>query len=563
MQTTSREFQTHKNILVLVMQNQAGTLAKALMEGVMNAADASATHVTVKLTDDTFVLRDNGRGIQTLEQVENWFGTFGTPHEEGDAIFGAYRQGRGQLFSFARNTWRTGTFKLEVDIKNRNALGYDLTEGMPPVKGTRIDGALYERLEGSAHDIVCKEFVELVRYSPIPVTLNGKVVSKRADEQKWDSETDDAYIKTTREGDLKVYNLGVLVKSFSNYTFGTGGTIVSKRRLELNTARNDILTHRCEVWKRISTNLREISLAKVTGKTALNKQERDFLAREWIWKKLPTSAKESLNDVKLFTDVTGRHWSLNELRDQPKLTVARGTEAKIGSRLHRERTAFVLSEDTLTRFRVDSLDELFEFLADEAEIDLRNKKENFQQLALGCSDHYQVLDDTQLTLKQQIVLNVLRQKYEKFHKWFEATEKTSGQRKLVGGSSGVALAWTDGSTFVAFDTKELDSAADGSVAGFFGRLLTLTHELCHDSADLESHEHDTVFLTKHHDIIQYRGTRLLKFAQEMHALYLRAAKKAGVDLTNAAEAAPRQKRAVSVAALRAAEFAKAQIPLFQ
>ena len=270
-------------------------------------------------------------------------------------------------------------------------------------------------------------------------------------------------------------------------------------------------------------------------------------------------------DVKLFTDVSGRHWSLNDLRYQSKLTVARGNEAKIGTRLHREREAFVLSEDTLSRFRVDSLGELMEFLADNTDVDLRSKKADFAELALGSSDHYKVFEDHELTFKQQIVLNVLRQKADKFQKWFEASEKSSGKCTLLGGSSGVALAWTDGATFVAYDQKELDKAADGGMAGFFELLLTTVHEFCHDGADLESHEHDAVFYSKHHDIIQYRGARLLKLAQELHNAFLRAAKKGGLDVAKPESAgSPRGSvKAVAVANTRAEMFAKAQLPLFQ
>ncbi|KWU17932.1 ATP-binding protein [Burkholderia cenocepacia] len=564
MQTTSREFSAHKNLLVLVMQAQAGTLGKALMEAVMNSCDAGATHVTVLLTETSFAVRDNGRGIQTLEQVENWFETFGTPHEADDQSLGKFRQGRGQLFSFARNTWRTSTFRMVVDIKNGDQLGYDLTEGLTPIKGTRIDGELYEQLSASSVDEIGKEFAELVRYSPIPVTLNGKLISRKVTEMKWDQETDDAYIKTTREGDLKVYNRGFLVKGFSNYHLGTGGIVVSKNSLELNTARNDILQHKCSIWRRVSDKIREISFGKVTGKTALTKQERDFLASQWVYRELPGATKAFMPDVKLFTDVSGRHWSLNDLRHQEKLTVARGSESKIGSRLHREREAFVLSEDTLSRFRVDSLNELVEFLADNTGVDLRDKKAEFAELAMGSSDHYKVFEDSELTLKQQIVLSVLRQKAEKFVKWFEEGDKASGMRTLVGGSSGFALAWTDGSSFVAYEQKQLDKAADGGVAGFFDLLLTTVHEFCHDSRDLESHEHDMVFYARHHDIIQYKGARLLKLAQEMHSLFLRAAKKGGVDVSPTTVTSTRKAvKTASTTSQRAEMFAKAQLNLFQ
>ncbi|KWT95530.1 MULTISPECIES: ATP-binding protein [unclassified Variovorax] len=530
MTSENRDFAVDRNILVSVIQSQAGTLGKALLEGVMNSVDAGATRVSIKLGEASFTLRDNGRGFQSKDEIIKWFETFGTPHKDGDARFGRFRMGRGQLYSFGVNTWRTGTFKMEVDIIGQPNLGYKLTENLPTSKGCRIDAKLYEALSAAALDEVVREFSELVRFAEIPVTLNGREISRNVKDQKWDTETDDAYIKIVRTGDLLVYNMGVLVCKFPNYEFGTGGLVVSKQALEVNFARNDILRHKCEVWRRIAKHMKTYGLNKVASKVSLTKEERDFLAREWSYGTLPPDKELELRDVKLFTDATGRHCSLTDLSNASRLAVARGSHGRIGNKLHREGKAFVLAEETLSRFRVHSLDDLLGIIEDRTKMDLRHLTASLESLALGCTETYLVTADEELPVEELCMLTALRQKHEKFHQWFLTGERSSGMRELQSGESDVALAWTDGASYIVMGRKELQKAMARGVAGCFELLLTLTHEYCHDSADLESHEHDLVFLSKHHDIVQYQGGKLLKLAEEVNSLYLRLAKRGGISL---------------------------------
>ena len=561
MTSENRAFEVHKAILVSVMKSQAGTLAKALLEGVMNSVDAGASKVRVNLDGDGFAIRDDGRGFQSKTEIVQWFETFGTPHEDGDAKFGRFRMGRGQLMSFAANTWRTGTFRMEVDIQGQQSLGYRLTERLAPVKGCRIEGRLYERLASLALDDVVREFTELVRYAEIPVLLNGRVISRKASEQKWDEETDDAYMKSSRTGDLLVYNMGVLVCKFSNYEFGAGGVVVSKRALTVNFARNDILRHKCDVWRRISAHLKRISIGKVAGKDALTKEERDFLARQWAYGQLPADMAGDMARVKLFTDATGRHCTLQDLARAQRLSVVSGTMGRVGSKLHREGRAFVLSSETLSRFRVDSLDELLEVIERRGGPSMQHTAAALETLALGCSDIYEVVEDTELPAAERLMLTAMRDKHRRFHDWFGGAEASSGLRELRAGQSDVALAWTDGASYVVLGRKELQRAASKGVAGCFELLLTLTHEYCHDAADLESHEHDQVFLAKHHDAIQYHGGKLLKLAEELNRHYERLLKQAGVAAEGAAVARVLPRAKAIAKAAREELFAKAQMPL--
>jgi hypothetical protein len=520
------DFVAHPHILFSIMQSQAGTLAKALLEGIMNSIDAGASYVSIEITDAKFIVRDNGRGFQSKDEVLNWFGQFGTPHEEGDATYGKFRMGRGQLMAFAQNAWRTGPFLMEVDIKSKG-LTYELSENLSVLKGCTITGQLYATMTPAEIDEVLTELKELAQFAQIPVKVNGKLLSKPLDSIKWDAETEDGYFKLQRTGNLLVYNLGVLVRSFDQYNFGCGGIIVTKTPLIVNFARNDILTHQCTTWKRISTHLKRTNVAKITQKSFLNDQERRFLSRQWSYGHIVPKDFENFESWKVFTDASGKHHSLQSLREHAVITSATENQARTGARLQREGKAFVVSEETLQRFGVSSVVDLIELLFEGLEVPPRFTYVKFEELALGCTETYQVLEPSDLPLEEQLLFNVLLSKHGKFFKWFSSGEIHSGQRELRPGVSDVAQAWTDGASYIIIDRHIIQKAIKKGESGFFELLLLLVHEYCHDSADLESHAHDIVFYSKFHDIVQYRGGRLIELARELTALFKKQATKAG------------------------------------
>lgn len=145
-----RTFNVHPGIIRHLIKEQAGTLVKAVAELVMNSADAGATRVDLEFSEDgRFCVRDNGRGFASRDEIERFFETFGTPHVEGDAQFGRFRIGRGQIMAFADTTWRSGNFMMDVRFLTNSApLGYTLTEmeGLHQVVRLRCD---YRRISAS------------------------------------------------------------------------------------------------------------------------------------------------------------------------------------------------------------------------------------------------------------------------------------------------------------------------------------------------------------------------------------------------------------------------------
>ena len=197
--TERREFQMDKNLLVDVIKRQAGSLQKAVLEGVMNSIEAGATAKTggVQVTLDAkqLIISDGGRGFRNRQEIEDWFETFGKPHEESEGKkWAQFRMGRGQLMAFGRNLWNSNKFQMDVDIDNKG-LGYDLSE-VKPVKGCRVQVDLYNPLDDSEIWSTSREIERAVKYVEIPVFVNGKQVNTPASEAKWDkTSTDEAFFK--------------------------------------------------------------------------------------------------------------------------------------------------------------------------------------------------------------------------------------------------------------------------------------------------------------------------------------------------------------------------------
>jgi hypothetical protein len=330
-----RQLTVHPAILYSIIKSQAGSLSKALLEAVMNAVDAGATKCSIKLDSSSFEVKDNGKGFSSRQEILDFFETFGTPHTEGDARYGKFRMGRGQMFSFGINTWQTGHFTMVVDIKGKG-LDYSLKEEKKVTLGCHIKGQLYDAMPAYQLQDCITELKKFIQYVEIPVSVNGTVVSKKPEDQKWDLVTDDAYIKLNNSSSLAVYNLGVLVRDYGSYLLGSGGVVVSRKQLEVNFARNDILQHSCKVWGRVREHVRTISGAKVAKKASLTDSERQFLADQLTsstdldWKNW-----SSLVSAYTVPTASSRHGTVKQMLDASVVVLVPPAYKRLGERLHR------------------------------------------------------------------------------------------------------------------------------------------------------------------------------------------------------------------------------------
>ncbi|WP_414487046.1 ATP-binding protein [Stenotrophomonas maltophilia] len=138
-------FEFSSAFLVHTVNSQSSTLAKAVLEGVMNSVDADASKIVIDLTNTSMVISDDGHGFRTREEVLACFKVFGFDHSEHAREFGRFGLGRAQLWAFASTVWRTSEFIFDVDVRER---GFDwyLGTSESKVDGLRIEAKFYKEL---------------------------------------------------------------------------------------------------------------------------------------------------------------------------------------------------------------------------------------------------------------------------------------------------------------------------------------------------------------------------------------------------------------------------------
>lgn len=491
-----RAFRMHPRLLFDVIQRQAGTLGKAVLEGVMNAMDAGANQVQIVLTQQELEISDNGKGFRSRAEVEQFFEVFGQPHEESEnKRFGCFRMGRGQLFAFGKNRWRTGEFLMLVDIRNEG-LDYVLKDGMEPTAGCKISIELYNEL--SAYDIrgVIDEVKRAVKWVSVPVYLNGDLISRDPAREKWDIEDENGYYKFHEVGDLVVYNLGVIVRSYGPHHFGSGGEVVSKKQLRLNFARNDILSN-CPEWKLIKKVINDsIDKAIRKKKYGLSDAARSRLAAQIVDGEI--SRKDAF-ELPVLTDVNNRHWSVRKMCSKASnfrsiLTVACKGDRK-GIKLMDHRLAFCMAEETLERFGLDSLEQLNELIETRMTDYWPYKVKSFGSLIIDLNDSYQILKPEELTPLEKAVLSCINRAQQFMIKTMSCTRAT---RHVLLGKAGCADGWTDGVNYIVIN-REFLRVAGTEFSGWIKIGQLLLHEYTHDEPDTGTHYHTDEFYEAYHD----------------------------------------------------------------
>jgi hypothetical protein len=484
-----------------IIKRQAGTLAKAVLEGVMNSVDAKASACHIRLRPKRVQITDDGVGITSIDQIEKYFETFGEPHAAQEKkVYGVFRMGRGQLFAFGKNVWRTGPFQMTVDVDNKG-FDYDLREGLEPEPGCRVLIELYEELLPSALDDLARTVANWVKYAPIPVFVNGKDVTKNPAAEEWTEVTEDAYVRLNSGSALSVYNLGVHCLDMGSYRYGCGGTVVTRKQLKVNFARNDIMDD-CPVGRAVKALIEK----HTTGELVKTKSLTDAQRRRLITLVVKGEPPPGIADKKIFGTVSGRYYSAKELvnnwwRYKNKVTQCKAGD-RVGDRIQQSRAAVVITEECLTLFEEDlqGLLGVVHKLADD-----RGTKPivaPFEQLSRGLRDRAEILQADELSPAETIWLEIAQsaQCYlaEPVEPGQSHADRRYMQRSIVLGDSDAYDGWTDGLSYVAVDRKFVAKLAF-DVRGLTDLGILLLHELCHREPDLDPHVHDLEFFQSFHD----------------------------------------------------------------
>jgi len=323
-----RQFEATEGLLNDVMRKQAGTVEKAVLEAVMNSVDAGASKVDVSIKTDAVVVEDDGKGMSE-EDIENYFQKFGLKDSDiEDKEFGKFRMGRGQIFNFGKNIWHTKNNILVVDLDNNHTvvnvdgdtheldssgLSYNVLNTSDEFDGCSIEVELYNLIDGLQHTV--NEVKKLVKYIPwlhdIELTLNGEELYEEFD---YNYETENAYysigVNDAWRFHTSIYNLGAYVTD--EKLTATRTNVVSKKDLDVNFARNDILDT-CIVYKTIKQEIDGLTLDHLFDKDDLTRREVNWTLDSI---KGDDRALEKFGSKEIIPDVTGDEWSIEQLKDE-------------------------------------------------------------------------------------------------------------------------------------------------------------------------------------------------------------------------------------------------------
>jgi hypothetical protein len=514
----------HPKLLMDTIKRQAGTLQKANLEGVMNALEAGSPVVRIDLVIEDIRLgslaggrndngskarlsiHDDGIGIETREELIAHFETFGTPHDASENTYWKqFRMGRGQMFAFGKNTWRTATFKMVVDI-DKKGLTYELTENLPHVKGCQIDIELYNNPVGYSHRSIedYKECIQKqVRFMENTILFNGIQINTPASKCKWDFEDDNCYYMFNVGIDFKVYNLGAYVMQASLSEMGMMGIVVSKKQVKVNFARNDI-QHDCEIYHgyRDDNDKHVEGIFDVVKKNRIKKtrQKRRTLNS---WERQATmkeirDGQQDLADVKslaLIRTAQGKHVSLDFVRKNRQEWSFAPFGSDLADRLMEREQAICFDEGLLTDLDYDGHpskfftwltgeDKSYSYQCKHTDSDWETIEKmyvDFEKISSGVSDTYSTLPDKKLTVVERRIIKVLNG----FKCW--------GGRVINLGYSERANAWTNGCTYITIDRSFLKRLSVTWDRHCNKLMVLLAHEMAHDCDTRGTHIHGPEF----------------------------------------------------------------------
>lgn len=494
----------------------------------MNAVDAGASTCDIELTREMLRIVDNGRGFRSREEIEQFFEIFGRPHsDEEDKTFGRYRMGRGQLFAFGVNTWRTNTFEMTVDIE-RDGLDYHLSDNHEHVDGCTITVMLYKPLSHTDYQRIMDEIREHGKYISIPAKLNGHTFPVAQDKRQWDIEIEEADIRFRQNQDLRVYNQGVFVKSFYRTKYGVGGDVVTKQPLQVNFARNDIMDN-CPVWQKIAARLNQRANEMLTQRrqvtrtpqsttstrrrrptVRLTEEDRIRLVNQLKDGNLnPTQYKNAKlwtrwdrsGNVTLRTIYNACNGKVTMLPKRSSVTYS--NQYRNARRVVENNLACLLDSCMYRRWGAENCDDI---------VKLSNSKINawdryklsyvpWDELMETLNSSSQVIDDEKLNLKELTVIEVLRD--ASTHLWRNypvpsGSRKSPGtyRRNICVGMTPLT-AWTDGKAVIGISRDVIKSLGVDFHAWhtYCGMIM---HEALHSTRTDRRHSHGNDFYSRYH-----------------------------------------------------------------
>ena len=541
-------FTVSPSIIRHLIERQAGTLDKAILELITNGIDAGATRVDVVFNDDRFVtVSDNGRGFRSREEIEKHFADFGFDHET-DAeralgrINGCFGMGRSQIYGFGRSVWRTHEFRMDVDIRSDRDLAFDLAlVDEPPVDGCHIRVELYKPLSNVDKEVIRRTLKDHVKYAPSAIYVDGDRVNKDLDDIKWSAQSDRLLFlnKATATYGLEVHNLGIFVNRFSRSQMGVSGVVVSKvpHSFKVTMSRTDV--HRsCDLWKEMLDLIKPFK-ERQRRKRQLSDADRMGIARDWLWGELTDTTV--MKQSRVFRTVKGNYITLKQLENHSGglIAIEKDRGDRVAEAIHESHTMAVLCRDFYDWIDADS---------DTSVVWALNTMKRLaygtgaaESFALGeysvAKSQYDgnliTVDPKQYTKTQKAQLRALTSINHKIAKGVQYGQRritTGGSRRLTLGDADTAQAWTDGRNYICISRKFMGSCFNSGMEGVLRLMAVMVHEQLHTEPDRDDgHDHPPEFFEAFENVITSNSMGLFSAAAQAMRRYDEERQKLGLE----------------------------------
>lgn len=487
-------FKSSVNLLKSVVTKQAGDWRKGLKELVQNSLDACVVEgvepkiaIDVVENDDgssTLVYSDNGCGFGNSKKgITETFAVFGDSEKAGDDRFlGKFGMGRGQSISMIYDPEAdklAGFIEIVTVSKGRKyrihelrvdeKLEFDLEDlGKTDEKnGTRwkVHSTAGRFVKSDVKRYVSNEFV-----LAHPIEVCGEPVICKPDGRR--SETEDAVFYVVDSGDgFELYDRGLRVKTAWLFT-GFSGSIVSKRPMNLNFARNDVLED--ERWTRIKKDGKELCMRWF--ETRSDKAHVTEMKQTGLLEQMANDpvVAERFKAVPLIPLANGTRVSLDEMRSGTVLHAPKGDRyaddliTRSGIKvLNRESEGFGVVSSILSGMGM-------------APLDIKSAPE---------AREFRTLNHVEPTADEKPAMEFLNEVFNRM-----------GYRRdiRIGKTAMNLLGWTDGKFYVCIERRELAqhlaTFKSGRKLSFLLALVPLlAHEFSHDDSDEETDIHGPVF----------------------------------------------------------------------
>lgn len=528
-------FTVSPSIIRHLIERQAGTLDKAILELITNGVDAGASRIHVDFHDDRRVtVTDNGRGFQSREEVEKHFGDFGFDHDTEEErrlgrINGRFGMGRSQIYGFGKSCWKTHTFQMEVDIRSDKDLAFDLTtiDGNP-VNGCSIEVDLYTSTTEVEKERVRRTLKEHVQYAPSAIYVDGERVNKPLDSIKWSAESEHLLFlnKPTSTYGLEVHNMGIYVNRYTQSNMGVSGVVVSKipHSFKVTMSRTDV--HRsCELWAEMQTLIKPFKEKQRRRKT-MTDQDRMGIAQDWLYGELEDTAV--MRRSRLFKTVKGNYMTINQIHKHADglIAIEQKRYDRVAEAIHDSHSMTVLARD------------FYDWIDASDDQKVIHALEKMRQFAYGqwggkhfsLGDYAAARDSydgaltpvepklwTKLQKAQIAALGQIASPVATGVKWGQSLLPASGEkRRLTLGDSDTALAWTDGRNYICFKRGYMNSCFEEGMDGIMRLIGIMVHEQLHTDSDMsDEHDHPPEFFEAFENVMVSRALGLFSLATQV------------------------------------------------